>query len=118
MASILASRKEKEEMNSEEPPKLIDGEKAYEIWQSTLSAYEGEFSEGERFAYEFKGKGKHGRFYVTFQCFGAYVSVAADLSESGFGSPCKTFDEVRKATEEATKFCGMKPKQYEQLRLF
>ncbi len=105
-------------MSQERPPSLIDGEEAYEIWRAVLSAYEGEFSESEHFAHEFKGKGAKGKFLVTFQCYGPYVSIGADLSESGCGSPCDTLAQVREATEEATRFCGMKRKDFEQLRLW
>jgi hypothetical protein len=114
-------------MNSEEPPKLIDGEKAYEIWQSTLSAYEGEFSEGERFAYEFKGKATDGRrFLVTISFYGLHASVGAQIDGEactedeahGFGIACRTCERVKKATEEAIALCKMRPKQYEQLKLF
>ena len=105
-------------MKQETPPALIDGVKAHKIWETILSAYEGEFSEGEHFAHEFKGKGSKGKFLVTFQCYGAYVSIGADLSESGTGSPCETLARVREATEEATRFCGMKRKEFEQLRLW
>ena len=105
-------------MTDPKPPALIDGEKAHEIWRTILSDYEGEFSEGEHWSHEFKGKGAKGKFLVTFQSYGAYISIGADLSESGIGSPCETLARVREATEEATRFCGMKRKEYEQLRLW
>ena len=105
-------------MSQERPPTLIDGEKAHEIWKAVLSGYEGEFAPYDRFGYSFKGQGSKGRFLVTFQSYGAYVSIGADLSESGVGSPCDTLARVREATEEATKFCGMKRKEFEQLKLW
>ena len=110
-----------------EPPKLIDGEEAYNLWKETLSAYEGEFAEGEHFAHEFKGKATDGRrFLVTISFYGSHVSVGAQIDGEectedethGFGISCRTCDRVRSATQEAIDLCKMRPKQYEQLTLF
>ena len=97
---------------------MIDEKKAYEIWETILSAYDGEFAPRDRFGYSFKGKGSKGKFSVTFQTHETHVSIGADLSESGTGSPCDTLAQVRRATERATEFCGMKRKEFEQLKLW